>query len=85
MSRFIPRIALWLLIAVAFWEGFVYLWSRPRFWVRLAEVAHQVGTSALVIYHRAKADKERRAARAGAHTGNTVTDIEAYLRQHRSL
>ncbi len=69
---------------MALWEGFVYLWSRPRFWVKLAEAAHQVGTSALVIYHRANADKERRDAHAGARAGDTVTDIEEYLRQERS-
>ncbi len=74
MPRFIPRIALWLLIVVALWEGFVYLSSRPRFWVRVAVVAHQIGTSALRIH-----------ARVGARTGDTVTDIEEYLRQERSL
>ncbi len=73
MSRSIPRIALWLLIAVALWEGFVYLASRPHFWVRVAVVAHQIGTSALRIH-----------ARVSAHTGDTVTDIEEYLRQERS-
>ena len=73
MSRRIPRVVLWLLIAVALWEGFVYLSSRPRFWVQVAVLAHRIGTSALRIH-----------ARASARTGDTVTDIEEYLRQERS-
>ena len=67
------RSLLWLLIVVALWEGFVYLSSRPHFWVQVAEVAERIGTSALRIH-----------ARAGAHTGDTITDIEEYLRQERS-
>jgi hypothetical protein len=96
----VRRILLWLLISACVWEGFVYLYSRPRFWEGLARVSERVGTGALHIYDMAKVDQERRAAqweefnhahraragRAGArpHTGDTITDIEEFLRRKRS-
>ncbi len=83
MPRFIPRVVLGLLIAVALWEGFVYLASRPRFWVRLAGVAERIGTSALHIYSKVEEDQQRR-SHAPARTGDTITDIEEYLLRKRS-
>ncbi len=75
------RILLWLLIAVALWEGFVYLASRPRFWVRLAGIAERIGTSALHIYSKVEEAQQRRSY---ASTGDTITDIEEYLLRKRS-
>ena len=74
------RILLSLLISVAVWEGFVYLYSRPRFWVGVVQVCTWVGTGALRIHGKAKDTQ----ARAHARAGDTVTDIEDYLRRQRS-
>lgn len=91
------RVLLWLLVSVAVWEGFVYLYSRPRFWVEIALIGERVCTGALHMYDMSSADQERRAAQweeinreqrerkgiGSMHTGDTVTDIEAYLRRMR--
>jgi hypothetical protein len=94
----VKRTLLWLLIAAAVWECWVYLYSRPRFWEAMARASERVGTGALRIYDdMAKVDQERRVAqweefnhahraRASAHprTGDTITDIEEFLRRKRS-
>lgn len=72
------RLLLWLLISVAAWEGFVYLYSRPRFWLQVVRGCTWVGTGALRIYdHQAQADAHPR-------TGDVITEIEEYLRRERS-
>jgi len=59
-------ILIWLLIAVAVWEGWVYIYSktdqaRARKW-----------------------EEFNHAFRARPHTGDTITDVEAFLRRERS-
>jgi hypothetical protein len=86
----VNRVLLWLLISVAVWEGLVYLHSHPRFWLRVVQGCTWVGTRALYIYNITKTSQERRdadhRAREGVRprTGDTVTDIEEYLRRKRS-
>lgn len=79
------RILLWLLISACLWEGFVYLYSRPLFWVGLARVGERICTGALRMYDMSNADLAHRTRGIGSmHTGDTVTDIEEYLKRERS-
>lgn len=81
------RVLLWLLISVAAWEGFVYLYSRPRFWEVMARACVRVGEVAVRIHGKTLEEQTRRAregADAHVRTGNTVTSIEEYLRRKRS-
>jgi hypothetical protein len=75
-------------VSVAVWEGFVYLHSHPRFWLRVVQGCTWVGMRALHIHGITKTSQERRdadhRAREDARTGDTVTDIEEYLRRKRS-
>lgn len=86
------RTLLWLLFAACLWEGYVYLYTRPRFWAWLALATAQVSHGARRIYNASKTDQEQRdrkweefnhAFRARPHTGDTITDIETYLKEHR--
>ncbi len=82
------RALLWLLISACVWEFFVFLYTRPRFWLALASVAERTAHGALHIHGMASRDQEGRdaaatASRARPRTGDTITDIEEFLRRRR--
>lgn len=54
------RALFWLLAAFLVWEGWVYLYSRPRFWARIALVSEQVSHGARHLYNHTKQEQAAR-------------------------
>lgn len=93
-GRIMKRLLLGLLFAAAIWECWVYLYSRPRFWATLALASERVSYGARQAFNLTKHDQEERTraweefnhqhrARERAGAGDTITDIETFLRRQR--
>jgi len=87
------RVLFWLGASIAFWAAYVWLATRPRFWAALALASERVSYGAREAYNLPKRGQEERARaweefnqqlRARPHTGETITDIEEFLRRKRS-
>ncbi len=71
------RALVWLLALLLVWAGWVYLYSRPRFWAWLAMAAERTSYGARDLYNRTRADQARRGAdwpRRPRHTSAPLPD-----------
>lgn len=75
------RILFWIGTALALWVAYVWVTGNPRFWARLALVSAQVSHASRAVYNHQKLTLEHSAVHPA--TGDTITDIEAYLRRNR--
>lgn len=88
------RVLAWMGAALALWTVYVWMATQPRFWAGLALTSERVSYGARAAFNRTKQQESDRRTRiwekinhqlrARPHTGDTITDIEDFLRHHRS-
>jgi len=87
------RVLAWAGVSLALWAAYVWLATRPRFWAGLALASERVSLGAREAYNLTKLAQQDRARaweefnqqhRARGRAGDTITDIQEFLRRERS-